>query len=310
MDPVAGLSAKPEENANLDEAIRLSARSIARQYDPVGLAAYYLKNGDLKEMKQLADALMESREWQHRKQGLFIRGLYEDKLIEKIAFFREATEEDPSYSDAYNAWGSALVREGKTDEAIEKYGEAIRFNPLNGSAFRNRAIAYRDKGQRERAIADFEQASKLNPTAEAFFDLGYAYEFADKFDPATAIKAYDQAIRLDPRHHWALNNRCYMRAILSDRAAIADCDKALLLKQFYEIYDSRGFAYLMLNELDKAILDYDKALEINKNKYSLYGRGVAKRRKGDVAGGNDDIAKAKEMDSDIAKTMEKMRLKP
>ena len=310
LGPSAGLSAKPEEDANLDKAIRLSARSIAREYDPVGLAAYYLDRGDSKELEQLADALMETRERQRRKDGLFIRGLHEDKLLDKAAFFQEAIDEDPKFSAAYNAWGRALAKEGKTDEAIEKYGEAIRLNPSNASAFRNRAIACRSKGQHPRAIADFDQASKLNPTAETFFDLGYAYEFADKFDPAMAIEAYDQAIRLDSRHHWALNNRCYMKAALEDRSAIADCDKALLLKRNYEIYDSRGFAYLKLKEFDKAIVDYDKALELQENAYSLYGRGVAKRRKGDLAGGDADIAKAVALDREMAAKMEKMRLKP
>lgn len=314
LGPSASLSAKPEENANLDEAIRLSARSIARQYDPVGLAAYYIKNRRPDEMNQLAADLIEARERQQRKQGLFIRGLHEDKVLQKIAFFQQAIDEDPDFSDAYNAWGSALVRKGDADAAIEKYREAIRLNPSNSSAFRNRAIAYRDKGLPQLAAADFEQAGKLNPTAQTFFDLGRAYEDLKKRD--LAIKAYDEAIRLDARHPFALNNRCYLRAIRGDRLAIADCDKALLLlSPNFETYDSRGFAYLKLNELDKAIADYDTAL----NRYmpnpglaawSQFGRGVAKRRKGDLAGGDADIAEALKNDSEMASKMAAYDVRP
>jgi hypothetical protein len=49
-----------------------------------------------------------------------------------------------------------------------------------------------------------------------------------------------------------------------------------------------------------AIIDYDTALGINPNQASsLYGRGLAKRRKGDSAGGDRDIDAAKDIQSDI-----------
>ncbi len=39
---------------------------------------------------------------------------------------------------------------------------------------------------------------------------------------------------------------------------------------------------------------------MRKSAISLYGRGVAKRRKGDVAGGDADIAAAKALRPDVA----------
>ena len=311
LGPSAGLVVKPEESVDLEQAIRLSARSIARQYDPVGLAVHYLGSNDLAAMKQLADDLMQARDSQLRKQGLFIRALYEQNLPEKASFFQQATEEDPTFSDAYNGWGSTLFNGQDIDEAIAKYSEAIGANPLNGSAYRNRAIAYKRKGDIPRAIADFARAGKLNPRADTFFQLGYAYEFLPEYDAALAVKAYDQAISLDATYPWALNNRCYAKAILGDSSAIADCNKALRQMQNFETYDSRGFAYLKLNQFDNAIADYDTALtRFPTNRgfeaYSLYGRGIAKLRKGDVAGGNADIAAALERDRDMAGKMAKM----
>jgi hypothetical protein len=50
--------------------------------------------------------------------------------------------------------------------------------------------------------------------------------------------------------------------------------------------NSRGF--------DEAIADYDAALKLNpKMAASLYGRGLAKQKNGDQAGGDADIAAAK-----------------
>jgi hypothetical protein len=54
---------------------------------------------------------------------------------------------------------------------------------------------------------------------------------------------------------------------------------------------TRGFVYLRLDRLDEAIADYDAALKLNpKMAGPLYGRGIARQKKGDQAGGDADIA--------------------
>jgi tetratricopeptide (TPR) repeat protein len=65
-------------------------------------------------------------------------------------------------------------------------------------------------------------------------------------------------------------------------------------------YESRGLVYLRLNRLDEAITDYNAALKINgKLSRSLYGRGLAKLRKGDRSSGAADVSAAKVVNSDI-----------
>ena len=55
-----------------------------------------------------------------------------------------------------------------------------------------------------------------------------------------------------------------------------------------------------MGRYDEAIADYDAALQIEPNKVaSLYGRGMAKRRKGDYSSGNIDIAAAKAIKSSV-----------
>ncbi len=58
--------------------------------------------------------------------------------------------------------------------------------------------------------------------------------------------------------------------------------------------------YLELGELDAAVGDYDAALELEpKLPTSLYGRSLAKQKKGDNVGGNNDIAAAKKSRPDV-----------
>jgi tetratricopeptide (TPR) repeat protein len=65
-------------------------------------------------------------------------------------------------------------------------------------------------------------------------------------------------------------------------------------------FDSRGFTYLKLGQWEAAIGDYGSALRIDpKSASALYGRGLAKLKIGDPAGGNTDIAAAAAIEHDI-----------
>ena len=65
--------------------------------------------------------------------------------------------------------------------------------------------------------------------------------------------------------------------------------------------DSRGFIYLKLGQFDEAIEDYNSALRIEPTQASsLYGRGLARLKKGEAAGGNGDVAAAKKVSPKIA----------
>ena len=52
---------------------------------------------------------------------------------------------------------------------------------------------------------------------------------------------------------------------------------------------------------DRAIADFDQAIKLDpKNAKAIYERGVAKRKSGDAAGADADIAAAKQLDPDVA----------
>jgi tetratricopeptide (TPR) repeat protein len=85
------------------------------------------------------------------------------------------------------------------------------------------------------------------------------------------------------------------------QAALADCNGSLRLRPSPMAFGTRGLVLLKLGRFDEAIADYDAELKINAERpASLYGRGVARRKKGDVAGGDADIAAAKALKGDVA----------
>ena len=151
---------------------------------------------------------------------------------------------------------------------ISLYGDAIENTRIAAVTFLTRGTAYAIKGDRERAMADYREAIRRDSIP---LDAGM-------------------------REPLLLNDRCWARAIamIDLDAALADCNEALKLRpDFSPARDSRAFLHLKRGELKDAIADYDAVLkESPQNYYSMFGRGVARVRSGDRAGGNAEIAAA------------------
>jgi tetratricopeptide (TPR) repeat protein len=59
--------------------------------------------------------------------------------------------------------------------------------------------------------------------------------------------------------------------------------------------------YLKMGQFDSAIQDYSSALRIEpKLASALYGRGLARLKKGDAAGGNADVEAARKLETKVA----------
>ena len=64
--------------------------------------------------------------------------------------------------------------------------------------------------------------------------------------------------------------------------------------------DSRGLVHLKMGQVDAAIADYEFALRADpKLASALFGRGLAKLRKGDLSGSEADVAAAKTIQAGI-----------
>ena len=79
-----------------------------------------------------------------------------------------------------------------------------------------------------------------------------------------------------------------------------DCNEALKFRSNeVDALDTRALVFLKLGKLDQAIADYDAALKLNPAfARSLYGRGVARLKKGD-ANGTEDINSAVNSNANI-----------
>lgn len=214
------------------------------------------------------------------------------------AFYRKCYED--AASDQVIISCTAVISRGLVDR-----------NDL-ATAYKNRGNAYDDKGQYEQALEDYARAVETNPQdAEAFNSRGTTYIALERY--RLAVDDFDQAIRINPSSPVALGNRCFAKAVLGELAqALSDCNEALRIKRKYPAaYASRAITYLKLKRYDDAIADYTALLKTQpENPYALFGRGVARRMKGDVRGGDGDVAAAASIKPDIAEHMARRGIAP
>ena len=176
------------------------------------------------------------------------------------------------------------------------------------TAYKNRGDAYDDVGQYERALEDYDRAVTINPLdAEAFNSRGATYIALERFE--LAIENFDRALSINPSSAVAHGNRCFTNAVLGKfEQALSDCNEALRIKPKYTgAYASRALAYLKLKRYDDSIADYTAVIKSQPdNPYALFGRGMARQMKGDLRGGDGDIAAAASVKPDIAERMARL----
>jgi len=150
----------------------------------------------------------------------------------------------PSATDAYDR-GKEFYRIGNYNQAIAEFTEWIQLNPDSSVGYYNRGNAYLGIKDYDRAIADYDKAIELDPkSASAYNGRAWIYAYHLKKDFNRAISDANQAVNLNP------NN------------AIHFC--------------TRGWAYLGNSDYSKAIADFEKSLQIDKNnKLSIEGLQLA-----------------------------------
>ncbi len=251
-----------------------------------------------------AAALLTNAAWaQTRDENIALcEGNDPQAAISACTVLIQSGQEDASnLVSAYEFRSAAYKRAGLYDQALADVNKALALDPNGANAYTDRGNIYKRIHKYDRALLDYNQAIQLDPSsAVAFYDRGDFFLDRQKYD--RAIQDLDQAIRLKPDYASAFDNRCFGRTVLGQLPqALADCNVAVRFAPTASHYDSRALVYLKMKNYSAAIVDYDSALQIDpKLDSSLYGRGLAKREKGDRVGGDADIHSAESITPDIA----------
>ncbi|SRR5579862_26436 len=267
------------------------------------------------QIRQCSAALQVEKDPKERLALLFDLGvayIEAGRLNPAMDCFSQALIADPDNWPALMGRGDGYMHLGHQKEALADAEHVLRLKPNFAPAHLLRGKILAAQGTFDAALSELDAAVKLEP------DLAMAYNargnlHAQMGQTALAIADFDKAIALKPQAAY-YNNRCFERAKPrgGDLAgALADCNEAMKTDTTAEVFDSRGFVYFRMADYKSAIADYDVALD-KKSAYpsSLFMRGVAKRKSGDIAGGDADVAAAKAIDAGIADEYAKYGVTP
>ena len=132
------------------------------------------------------------------------------------------------------------------------------------------------------AILEYSNAIRLNPTNGLYYN-DRAWAKCNLLLYMDAIKDFNKSIELDPNNEYGFQGRAYMKARLKDyRGAIQDYSRAIELnindsnrdnrgamykyikeESLADHYNSRGEAEDNLKDYRKALIDYNKAIEMS-----------------------------------------------
>jgi serine/threonine protein kinase/Flp pilus assembly protein TadD len=206
-----------------------------------------------------------------------------------MAAFREGLRLRNNDVVAVTNFISALVRNGRLDDAITIVREQLQLAPGN-MALRNRLYSLlAKKGSHDDAIADAQQVVRAMATnASAHNLLGHAFYRKGAFDDA--ITAYREAIRLSPDSFVLHFNLQLSLAKKGDREeALVEARKAIRNLRSDSAADHNRLAWLFATQLDPKFGDpaitvqlANRAVELDSKQRNHWGTlGVAHYRAGD-----------------------------
>lgn len=155
-----------------------------------------------------------------------------------------------------------------------------------------------DEGHPREAIAEYTNAIKLNPNhAIAYNNRGFVYNSLKQYE--NAIDDFTKAIELNPNYDTAYSNRGVTYKNLKQyENAINNYNKAIELNpNDATTYNNRGCAYDDMNRFKNAIDDYNKTIELNPNYATAYNnRGFSYKKLKQYENAINDYNKAIELD--------------
>ena len=186
--------------------------------------------------------------------------------------------------------GQLYLFEDELTSAVDVFSQALEINLGDREAamathhvYELRGFAYGSLGSYSDALADYKQSLEINPEqVDAYTSMAIVQIMMGDYQ--AAMRLIDDALEIDDQFWNAYRVKGLIHYLLGDyEDALAELNVALaLLPGDYDIskdmenalkldiYGNRALVYDALGEVDKARLDYERALEIDPNSVHIY----------------------------------------
>jgi tetratricopeptide (TPR) repeat protein len=249
-----------------------------------------------------------------------------------ISLYDEVIKATPDHSDAYLHRANCYMSTKKFDFALKDYNSSIRSNPENSKAYLQRALFYNFAQNYYAALNDCEMAVKYASTdsikyagicsrgstklmmrnfkaayddfqlvlardsnnVNSLNDMGMALSELGKNQEA--LQCFYKLVRLDSLNAMTYGNiGFYLQKEKKYEESISYLNKGIKLSKDDNayMYNNRGYAKLMLNDLDGAMKDINKSIKLYPgNSYAYKNRALVYLQKSDKLKACEDLSKA------------------
>ena len=247
--------------------------------------------------------------------------LRRQRFVEALQCFDDALLAHPQFAVAHINRGSALKSLKRSGDALLAYRVALTLEPDNTRAIYNLANLLFSNAEYSDAIALYERVLELdcedyramNNCGNAWFELGeYGHAIkcynralsvnADHLSSLIALgnvhrtqkknesarKYYEKALEIDPENLDVCNNLGVVLNAMGQYQLALACFDAVLesMPAHQSALTNRGDTFIGLRQVDKAAMDYQRALEIDhENMTARWGLAVAELMWGNYSKG-------------------------
>ncbi len=203
--------------------------------------------------------------------------------------YNQALAFHPDYPQAYNNRGTTYLALGDVDRAIVDFSDAVRVLPGYADAFVNRGQAYVRKGQQDMALADFPPRHRARAERrERLCRHGRTVVEPGQNIPRRSRRSQrpSKAIRTSPWPISTAAKRAPSAISISKRRWRIATRTSGMRPGHANTLEVRAIVMFRMGRcLDEAIANADASLAQSPgHAYAVFTRGLAKLRKGDVAG--------------------------
>lgn len=203
------------------------------------------------------------------------------------ADFQKFAATFPKDTNVFYYLGTIKFLENDFKGAILEFDKQLLINSKDIDCFYSRGESKMNQMYIRESLDDFSKVIEINPKSfEGYYGRGTARTKLQEYKQA--LKDFDKALVLMQE----ANATPVQRVKYSDSQPEVENVNGMqpeFLEIAYSIYNNRGNAKMDAKDYTNAILDFDQAIKINKNKTSAYNnRAICKVETGDLPGGYDD----------------------
>lgn len=185
-----------------------------------------------------------------------------------IALHQDIARKSPDKMRTHVNLGAALLNAGRAQEAFDAFQRALELSPNSYASHVGLGNAYLELARPAEALPEYQEAVRINPERfEARYNIGLALKAQGLLDEAIEYYSYvGTRLGMAGRAHEALRFLAKAVELRPERSAS---------------HNALGNAYLMLEWLDQALEEYDKAVELDSaNAEAVYNTGMVLERLG------------------------------